>query len=114
MRLTDSRKSDLIERGKRMSKVKKEVLVDAKESHTEKKVRAPKKAKVALGPTELGKAKKAAAKPHRSRSEAAKAAWANHRDTITAGINRFFAQKKAAAGKVKPKAKAAAQPQPQA
>ncbi|HUU37202.1 MAG TPA: hypothetical protein VMW46_03230 [Candidatus Desulfaltia sp.] len=96
-------------------------LVDAKEAYTAKKVRALKKVaamekSIALGPPKPTAAAKSApaAKPHRSRSEAAKAAWAAHRDTITAGINKFFAQRKPAA-KPKPKAKkVAAQDQAQA
>jgi hypothetical protein len=48
-----------------------------------------------------GKGAKPKAKERLSRSEAAKHAWANHREKIIAGIKRAMAEKKKAAA-VKP------------
>ena len=95
-----------------MKKAKKEVLGPlAKEAYGFKRAKDI-KAKVALGPPE--KPPKTAAAAKRSRSEAAKAAWANHRDKITRGINNFYARKRLATGNSKPKAKVKVPPQVQA
>jgi hypothetical protein len=87
-----------IEEAREMKKAqKKEVLVDAKEAYSQKKVHAAKNN--SKGP-EQPKAK-TATKPKQKldRSAAAKLVWATKRATIIAGIKQYWKERKATEAK---------------